>query len=326
MFEQRAKIVLTRRWPQQIERRMAQLGELVVNTTDTPMRPEALRAALLEADVVCPTVTDFMPRELFSDLQPRAKLLANFGVGFNHIDIKAAAAAGIQVTNTPGVLTDATAELALTLMMMSARRTGMGERQVRRDQWLGWSPTHLLGTQVSGKKLGIIGMGRIGTALAHKARHGLGMQIIYNSPSSLDEDAARRLSAQALPLSSLLEQADFVSLHCPAKAETRHLIDHKAFEKMRPHAHLINTARGDIVDEVALVQALKLGQIAGAGLDVYAAEPQLTAGLMELEQVVLLPHMGSATVETRHAMGLRAMENVQALLAQRPLLDPVVKL
>jgi lactate dehydrogenase-like 2-hydroxyacid dehydrogenase len=323
MIEGRAKIVLTRRWPEQVELRMAQLGDVVINTEDTPMSADELAAALSEADIVCPTVTDAMPAELFDAVEVRTRLLANFGVGFNHIDLAAAAAKGIQVTNTPDVLTDATAELALTLMLMSARRTGEGERQVRAGLWDGWRPTHMLSTQVTGKTLGIIGMGRIGLALARAAHHGLGMRVLYFNRHPVAESVALELEAEYLLLDDLLARADFVSVHCPATASTHHLLDRQKLSLMQPHAHLINTARGDVIDEAALLDVLRSGGIAGAGLDVYAAEPILTPGLSELEQVVLLPHMGSGTVETREAMGMRALANVAAFLAGEPLPDRV---
>jgi lactate dehydrogenase-like 2-hydroxyacid dehydrogenase len=323
MIEGRAKIVLTRRWPEAVERHMAELGEVVVNADDHPMSAGELTAALMEADILCPTVTDAMPAALFASDAIRTKLLANFGVGFNHIDMQAAQAAGIQVTNTPGVLTAATAEIALTLMMMSARRTGEGERHVRSGAWDGWRPTHMLSTQVTGKTLGLIGMGRIGTAFARTARHGLGMRIVYFNRHPVAQSVALELEAQYLPLEEVLARSDFVSVHCPSTEQTHHLLDRRKLALMQPHAHLINTARGDVIDEAALVEALQTGVIAGAGLDVYAAEPVLTPGLSELEQVVLLPHMGSGTAETREAMGMRALANVAAYLAGETLPDAV---
>jgi len=323
MVEGHAKIVLTRRWPQVVEARMAKLGELVRNDLDNPLSQDELREALTTADVVCPTVTDDLSAGMFTHANIRTKLLANFGVGFNHINLDAAAARGIQVSNTPGVLTDATAEIALTLLLMSARRAGEGERLVRRDAWQGWCPTHMLSTQVTGKTLGIVGMGRIGTAFARKAFHGLGMRIMYCNRSAADDSVALELRAERVTLEALLASADFVSLHCPATPATKHLINEQSLRVMQPHAHLINTARGDVVDESALVAALRSGLIAGAGLDVYAHEPSLAAGLRELEQVVLLPHMGSGTTQTREAMGMRALANVEAFLAGKPLPDSV---
>lgn len=323
MIEGTAKIVLTRRWPEAVERQMQALGEVTLSATDQPMTRDQLREALASADVVCPTVTDQLSADVFAGLEVRTKLLANFGVGFNHIDLAAARAAGVVISNTPDVLTDATAEIALTLMLSSARRTGEGERHVRAGAWRGWRPTHMLSTQVTGKTLGIIGMGRIGAALARKACHGLGMRIVYHNRTPVVESLAQELGAEFLSLEEVLERADFVSLHCPATAETQHLLNADRLALMPSHAHLINTARGDVVDETALVEALRGGVIAGAGLDVYEHEPQLSPGLTELEQVVLLPHMGSGTVETREAMGMRALENVAAFLRGDRLPDQV---
>ncbi len=322
MIDGKPKIVVTRRWPAAVEARLQALGVVTLNTDDHPLSSAELAEALATADVVCPTVTDAMPAALFEG-EVRTRLLANFGVGFNHIDVEAAAAAGVQVSNTPGVLTEATAEIALTLLLMSARRAAEGERHVRAGAWTGWRPTHMLSTQVTGKTLGIVGMGRIGTHFARQARHGLGMRILYHSRSALPEAVARELDAEKVELDDLLTRADFVSLHCPATPSTRGLIDARALERMQPHAFLINTARGDIVDESALVAALEARQIAGAGLDVYAAEPALAPGLADLDNVVLLPHLGSGTVETREAMGMCALDNIEAFLAGEALLNPV---
>jgi glyoxylate reductase len=316
-------ILLTRRWPASVENEMQTLGSVQLNQADAPMAREALVEALATADVVCPTVTDQFDAEMLLGANVRTRLLANFGVGFNHIDIEAAVKAGIQVSNTPGVLTDATAEIALALLLASARRITEGERHVRADAWIGWRPTHMLSTQVTGKTIGIVGMGRIGTAFARKVHHGLGMRVLYCNRSPVPESVAIELSAVRVTLEELLERSDFVSLHCPATPETRHLIDADALDQMRPHAHLINTARGDVVDEVALVKALQSGAIGGAGLDVYEAEPALAAGLTSLENVVLLPHMGSGTVETREAMGQCALNNVRAFLGNEVLPDRV---
>ena len=290
------------------------------------MSAEALAAALTRADVVCPTVTDALNTEVFAAAAQtgiRAKLLANFGVGFNHIDLAAASAHGLAVSNTPGVLTAATAEIAMTLLLMCARRSGEGERLVRGGSWHGWHPTHMLSTQVSGKTLGIVGMGRIGTAMARQARHGFGMRIIYSGRSPLAESVAIELGAEFLPLEDVLAQANFVSLHCPATTQTRNLINAQTLALMRPDAMLINTARGDVVNEADLLRALQSGVIAGAGLDVFAHEPIVPKALLELEQVVLLPHMGSGTVETREAMGMRAFANIRAHFAEKPLPDQV---
>lgn len=315
---------LTRRWPEAVEARMAGLGRVTFNRADAALSRDALAEALASADVLCATVTDRLDAGLLSAAEVRTRLIANFGVGYNHIDVDAARRAGIAVTNTPDVLTEATAEIALTLLLMSARRTAEGERLLRRGAWDGWRPTHMLSTQVTGKTLGIVGMGRIGTALARKAHHGLGMRILYCNRHPVTEEVAVELAATRLALPELLRQADFVSLNCPATPQTRHLIDAAALRLMPAHAHLVNTARGDVIDEPALVDALRQGVIAGAGLDVYENEPRLAPGLAELEQVVLLPHMGSGTVETREAMGFCALANVEAFIAGRSLPNPVV--
>jgi lactate dehydrogenase-like 2-hydroxyacid dehydrogenase len=235
----------------------------------------------------------------------------------------AASKAGIAVTNTPGVLTDATAEIALTLMLISARRAGEGERLVRSGQWHGWHPTHMLSTQVTGKTLGIVGMGRIGLALAKQAHYGLGMSIVYSSRVERSEQELQGLPAKHCPLDELLAACDFVSLHCPATPQTRHLINSDTLSKMKPTALLINTARGDVVNERDLIAALRQGVIAGAGLDVYEAEPKLSKGLSDLSNVVLLPHMGSGTTQTRVAMGECALANIRAFAENRPLPNQV---
>ncbi|MEQ8859005.1 MAG: D-glycerate dehydrogenase [Pseudomonadales bacterium] len=315
---------LTRRWPEAVETRMAGLGQVTFNRNDQSLSRDQLAEALATADVLCPTVTDRLDADLLGVPGLRTRLIANFGVGYNHIDVDAARRAGVAVTNTPDVLTEATAEIALTLMLMSARRAAEGERLVRRGAWDGWRPTHMLSTQVAGKTLGIVGMGRIGTDLARKAHHGLGMRILYSNRHPVSAALESELAATGLDLPQLLQRSDFVSLNCPATPQTRHLIDAAALRLMPSHAHLVNTARGDVIDEDALVDALRQGVIAGAGLDVYESEPRLAPGLADLEQVVLLPHMGSGTLETREAMGFCALANVEAFIAGRPLPNPVV--
>jgi lactate dehydrogenase-like 2-hydroxyacid dehydrogenase len=302
------------------------LGEhfdLRINQENRGMTQEELGAALAWADVVCPTVTDAITADLLGAAQVKTKLLANFGVGFNHIDTATASRRGIAVTNTPGVLTDATAEIALTLLLSTARRTAEGERLVRAGKWAGWHPTHMLSTQVSGKSLGIIGLGRIGLAFARQAHFGLGMQIFYSGRRPQSAHVLDGLPARYCGLEELLEQSDFVSLHCPATEQTRHLINSETLALMKPEAHLINTARGDVVHESDLVRALSSGVIAGAGLDVYEAEPKLAKGLVELANVVLLPHMGSGTTQTRVAMGECALANIRAFAAGEPLPNQV---
>lgn len=315
MSERKLTVALTRRWPEVVEGRLAEQFNLLKRIPDAPMTRGELAEVLEYADIVCPTVTDTLDQSLLSQPSVRAKLLANFGVGYNHIDLVAAKAADIAVTNTPGVLTDATAEIAMSLLLASARRTGEGERLVRAGAWEGWHPTHMLSTQVTGKTLGIVGMGRIGMAMARQAHHGLRMKILYCGRKPLASGIAEQLDAIFCPLDQLLAQADFVSLHCPATPETRHLIDAQALALMPERAFLINTARGDIVDEAALARALHHGVIAGAGLDVFESEPALHPALVDAPGLVMYPHLGSGTRETREAMGLCALANIQAYAA-----------
>lgn len=310
-------VSLTRRLPERTEAALVARFDVRFPPDDTGLDGASMRRALEDSDVVVCTVADQLPAAVIPPT-PRAGLLANYGVGVNHIDLAAATAAGLAVTNTPGVLTEATAELAIGLILMLARRLGEGERQVRAGRWTGWSPTQLLGSTLEGRVLGIVGMGRIGRATARRAALGLGMRILYHSrtpiaPGALGEVAAER----AASLEDLLERADVVSLHCPLTADTRHLISAERLAMMRPTAFLVNTARGEIVDEAALVEAVRSGRMAGCGLDVFEHEPEVHPGLLALEQVVLLPHLGSATVEAREAMGELVLENIEAWVAGR---------
>jgi lactate dehydrogenase-like 2-hydroxyacid dehydrogenase len=321
----RPVVVVTRRLPEPVHQALAREFDARLNPDDRPLSADGLRDALGSADALLTTVTDKVTAEVLAAEPRRAGLVANFGVGFNNIDVEAAKARGIAVSNTPDVLTDATADLAMTLLLMVARRTGEGERHLRGGQWTGWRPTHMLGTHVTGKTLGLVGMGRIARAVAQRAHHGFGMRIIYHDPFPPPPDVARALGAEQRPtLDEVLSEADFVSLHCPATPETRHLIDRDRLAVMRPDAFLVNTARGDVVDEAALVEALASKRIAGAGLDVFEREPQVTQALTAMDNVVLLPHLGSATTETRVAMGMRAFENLQLFFSGKPLRDRVV--
>jgi lactate dehydrogenase-like 2-hydroxyacid dehydrogenase len=321
----RPVVVVTRRLPAEVEAELQKDFDARLNADDRPLTPEQLQDALRNADAILPTVTDKFTGDVLAAEPIRAKLLANFGVGFNHIDVNAAKARGLSVSNTPDVLTDATADIAMTLLLTVARRTGEGERQVRAGQWTGWRPTHMIGTQVSGKTLGLIGMGRIARAVARRAHHGFGMKVLFHDPFPPSPQEAAALGAEGLgSLEEVLERSDFVSLHCPATPETRHLMNAERFGRMRKSAFLINTARGDVVDEAALVSALQSGQIAGAGLDVFEREPVVTPALLTMENVVLLPHLGSATRETRAAMGMRALENLRLFFSGKPLRDRVV--
>jgi len=322
----RPKILITRRWPEAVERRLAQRYEATFNPTDLPMDARALGEALKTHDALCPTVSDGIDSEVLAHAKGGpARIIGNYGVGVNHIDLKAAADLGLVVTNTPGVLTDATAELAMLLVLMAARRAGEGERELRSGGWTGWRPTHNVGMQVTGATLGLIGFGRIAQAMARMAHHGFGMRILYNSRRRVSEAIEVETGATFHPeIDTLLAEADFVSLHCPGGAETFHLIDERRLRLMKPTAYLINTARGPVVDEAALAQALKLGAIAGAGLDVYEAEPRVTPELMTLENVVLLPHLGSATGQSRTAMGMKVADNLDAFFDGRQPQDRVI--
>lgn len=321
----RPVVVVTRRLPEAVEQELARDFDARLNHDDRPLGPEGLMEALRGADAVLCTVTDRLTADVLAAEPRRAGLLANFGVGFNHIDVEAAKARGIAVSNTPDVLTDATADLAMTLLLMVTRRAGEGERHLRAGAWTGWRPTHMLGTQVSGKTLGLIGMGRIARAVAQRAHHGFAMRIIYHDPFPPPPEVGRSLGAEPRDrLEDVLREADFVSLHCPATPETRHLMNRERLALLRPQAYLVNTARGDVVDEAALVEALQARRLAGAGLDVFEREPQVTEALLAMENVVLLPHLGSATTETRVAMGMRALENLRLFFAGRPLRDRVV--
>jgi lactate dehydrogenase-like 2-hydroxyacid dehydrogenase len=319
-----AVVVVTRRLPNAVEEAVRREFDARLNREDRPLSAAELQEALRAADALLPTVTDKLNADVLSAEPLRAKMIANFGVGFNNIDVEAAKARGISVSNTPDVLTDATADIAMTLMLMIARRTGEGERHVRSSHWTGWRPTHMLGRMVSGKTLGLIGMGRIARAVARRAHHGFGMRVLYTDPYPPPPDVAAALGAeQRATIEEVLAQSDFVSLHCPATPETRHLMNSVRLAKMKPSAYLINTARGDVVDEAALVEALKKGWIAGAGLDVFEKEPQIAPALVAMENVVMLPHLGSATEETRVAMGMRALENLRLFFSGAPLRDRV---
>jgi lactate dehydrogenase-like 2-hydroxyacid dehydrogenase len=321
----RPTVVVTRRLPEPVEREIARDFDARLNPDDRPLGPDGLKEALRNADAVLTTVTDKVTAEVLAVEPRRAGIVANFGVGFNNIDIEAAKARGVTVSNTPDVLTDATADLAMTLLLMVARRTGEGERHLRAGQWTGWRPTHMLGAHVTGKTLGLVGMGRIARAVAKRAHHGFGMTVIYHDPYPPPPDVAAALGAeQRERLEQVLTEADFVSLHCPASPETRHLMNRERLGMMRPDAYLVNTARGDVVDEAALVEALTAKRIAGAGLDVFEREPEVSPALLGMENVVLLPHLGSATRETRVAMGMRALENLRLFFAGKPLRDRVV--
>lgn len=318
----RPTVVVTRRLPQSVEDAIASRYEARFNRTDVAPTSEQLAEIFKKTDIVLCTVTDTISAEVFTGSM-QTRLLANFGVGVNHIDRDSARHAGIAITNTPDVLTDDTVDIALALILMTMRRLGEGERHLRSGAWSGWRPTHMMGHSPHGKTLGIVGYGRIGRALARRVSSALGMHIVYFAPRDVridDPSTAGPAGAERVEsVEALIERADVVSLHCPSTPDTKHLINAERLALMGPNKYLVNTARGDIVDEYALTAALRDRLIAGAGLDVFEWEPTVVAELRELENVVLLPHMGSGTVETRTAMGMRALANIDAFVAgQRP--------
>ena len=308
------KVILTRKWPEAAEAKAKELFDVVINKDDHKMSIEELKEAMRNADALCPTVSDFqIDSEILNVENRNCKIVANFGVGFNNIDTEAAKKAGVIVTNTPDVLTDCTADIAMVLLLSVARRIGEGERLVRNKEWSGWCPTHMLSTKVTGKKLGFIGFGRIAQAVAQKAHFGFGMELSFYDPYPPSDEIIKKFSAKKFDtLEEVLGDSDFITLHCPGGGSNTNLMNKDRFALMKESAFLINTARGDVVDEAALVQALKNDVIAGAGLDVYAKEPTVTEELLSMNNVVLIPHLGSATTETRVAMGLRSLANVKA--------------
>ena len=319
------KVIVSRKWPEEVESRMQELFDVQLNETDVPMTVSQMHGALQNADAFCPTVSDQVNAEILSVDNLKARIIGSYGVGFNHIDLDAARARGLVVTNTPEVLTDCTADLAMTLLLMTARRAGEGERHVRNREWTGWRPTHMMGAKVTGKTLGLIGMGRIARAMAQRAFHGFGMMIIFTDPYPPPDEVIDSLQAEARDtVEDVLREADFVSLHCPGGKETYHLINAERLAVMKPGAFLINSARGDVIDQSALIAALETGAIAGAGMDVFEGEPAVPHQLLSMENVVLFPHLGSASRETRVAMGMRVVENLQAFFNGETPRDRVV--
>lgn len=312
MTDRSLVVGLTHRLPESIEAKLADRYDLRLPASEAPRSALDIRSLLATTDVLVCTVADPIGAADIPDA-PRTRLIANYGVGVNHIDLDAARARGILVTNTPGVLTDATAELAITLMLMVARRASEGERELRAGKWAGWEPTHLPGMALTDRSLGIVGMGRIGSETARRAACGLGMNIRYYSRSAVPTARLGGFQATRVEdLDQLVRQVDVLSLHCPLTPETYHLIDARRLALMQPHALLINTARGAVVDEPALAAALARGQLAGCGLDVYEREPEVHPGLLASHRAVLLPHMGSATIEARTAMGEQVLESIGA--------------
>jgi glyoxylate reductase len=304
------KVMVTARLPQEVLARLAQEHQVEAYDEDPPLDRQRLLSSVADKEGLLCTITDRIDIEVL-DAAPALKVIANYGVGFEHIDLEAATGRGIPVTNTPGVLTDSTADLTLTLILAVARRVVEGDRRVREGKFQYWAPLLFLGQDVSGKTLGIIGLGRIGQAVARRAA-GFGMRLIYHSRTRLQPSREQELKVTYAPLNTLLREADFVTLHVPLTSGTRHLMGRREFQLMKKSAYFINTARGPVVDEAALVETLRRGQIRGAGLDVYEQEPELSPGLTDLPNVVLLPHVGSATIETRTRMAWMAAENLLA--------------
>jgi len=290
---------------------MRELFDIGFSENDEPMSRAALLDAMRHCDVLVPTVTDQIDAELIGQAGDRLQLIANFGNGIDHIDLKAARAKGIIVTNTPGVLTEDTADMTMALILSVPRRLAEGEKLVRSGKWAGWSPSGMLGHRIGGKALGIIGMGRIGQAVAKRAR-AFGLSILYHNRHRLPLTVEEELQASYVPeLDAMLEASDIISIHCPHSDETHELLDARRISLLKPTAYLINTSRGEIIDEGALIESLEKGRIAGAGLDVYTHEPEVDPRLLALSNVVLLPHMGSATFEGRAASGDKVIANIR---------------
>jgi lactate dehydrogenase-like 2-hydroxyacid dehydrogenase len=314
------KLLISRRLPESVMAEAEARFEVTCRTVTTPMDHAECVKALGAYDMVLPTLGDAFRGAAFAEVPaPRCRLLANFGVGYNHIDVDAARAAGVAVTNTPGAVTDATADIAMTLILMTARRAGEGERMVRAGLWTGWHPVQMLGLHLTGKTVCVVGMGRIGQAIARRCHFGFGCRIVYVNRSTKAMD----FPAEQMEMTAALGVADVVVLATPGGAETHHLMGADGFAAMQPHAIFVNISRGDVVDEAALIAALQAGRIGGAGLDVYEFEPRVPAALVEMENVTLLPHLGTAALEVREAMGRMALENVIAFAEGRDLPNPV---
>jgi glyoxylate reductase len=311
MASRKPKVIVTRRLPDSVETRMRELFDAELNLTDEPMGREAMIAAVGRCDVLASTITDKIDAEVIAKAGERLKLIANFGAGVDHIDVAAATAKGILVTNTPGVLTEDTADLTMTLLMATLRRVIEGANAVRAGEFTGWAPTWMLGRRITGKRLGIIGMGRIGTAVACRAK-AFGLQIHYHNRKPVSSRVSEELEATYWDsLDQMLARMDIISVHSPHTPATYHLLSARRLKLLQSHAVVINTARGEIIDEAALADLLAAGRIAGVGLDVFEFEPAINPKLLNLPNAVLLPHMGSATVEARVEMGEKVIINIK---------------
>lgn len=310
MSARKLKVILTRRLPDAVETRLRELFDAELNLADRPMSRDDLAAALQRADVLVPTITDHLDADLIAGAGEQLKVIANFGAGVNHIDVDAAVGRGIIVTNTPGVLTEDTADLAMTLILAVSRRIVEGANIVAAGEFKGWAPTWMCGRKLWGKRLGIVGMGRIGQALARRAK-AFGMQVHYHNRKPVPDMVAEELGATWWDdLDQMLARMDVVSLNCPATKDTYHLLSAERLARLQPHVILVNTARGELIDEAALAEAVKGRAVAGVGLDVFEHEPVFHPGLLGHPNVVLLPHLGSATIEARQDMGDRVIANI----------------
>ena len=319
------KIILTRQLPDSVETRMRELFNAQLNETDEAFTKEQLIDAVKKADVLVPTVTDDISAEIIAEAGPQLKLIASFGVGVDHIDLKAAKDKGITVTNTPGVLTEDTADVVMSLILAVPRRIAEGDVRARSGHWKGWSPTGMLGRRINGKRLGIVGMGDIGEAVARRAR-GFGMSIHYHNRKPVHPELEAELEATYWEsLDQMLPRMDIVSVNCPSTPQTQGLLSRERLSLLQPHAYLVNTSRGDVIDEAALIDLLSNNGIAGAGLDVYADEPHIPDALRKLKNTVLLPHIGSATIEGRQDMGQKVIINIQTFIDGHTPPDRVVE-
>lgn len=307
-------VIVTRKLPAAVETRLKELFDAQLNTSDTPLSRTQLVEAVQRADVLIPTLTDKIDAELLAQAGPQLKMLASFGAGVDHIDVAAARAKNIVVTNTPNVLTEDTADITMALILAAPRRMAEGTRLMQSDAWQGWTPTFMMGKRVAGKKLGIVGMGRIGQAVAERAK-GFRLHVHYHKRERLHESLENQLEATYWhDLDEMLAHVDLVALTCPYTPATHHLMNAERFANMKEGAYLINTARGAVVDETAMIAALKSGRLSGTGLDVYENEPNINPALRELNNVVLLPHLGSATIESRTEMGEKVIVNIKTFL------------
>ena len=324
MAKKKSLVMITRKLPDAIETRLMELFDVRLNVDDEAMSEAELTEAVKTADVLVPTITDTIDAKLIAAAGKKLKLIANYGTGVDHIDLAAAREKGITVTNTPDVLTEDTADMTMALILAVPRRLVEGERIVRSGDWSGWSPTWMLGHRIFGKRLGIIGMGRIGQAVARRAR-GFGLSIHYHNRNRVHEEIDNELEATYWEsLDQMLAHMDFVSVNCPHTPATYHLLSARRLKLLQPHAVIVNTARGEVIDENALTQVLQSGDIAGAGLDVFEHSPAVNPKLLALDNVVLLPHMGSATFEGRGDMGEKVVINIQTFVDDHTPPDRVI--